>query len=682
MRVARGPWTDLLSSMRFAVSLLSVIALASVAGTVVKQGEPYTTYVNQFGPFWFPAFEAAGLYAVYNAPWFILVLAFLVASVSLCLSRNAPVMLREMGNFRAGRRDQSLRLLAHKAEIRSVLTPIDGARRIAAYLATQGFKARIAQEEGEGAASLAAKAGSANRLGYLFAHSAVVAICIGGLLDSNLPLRARLWFGGKTPIEANMLMSEVPASARLPVDNLSFRGNVFLPEGQSSASAVLNLKDRILIQDLPFTLALKKFHIEHYSSGQPRLFASDVVVTDRDSGQSFETRIEVNKPLIYRGISTYQASFEDGGTRLQLVGHHLLAPEALALAFDGRIGEALELKYAGAQYRVELAGFRPFNIENVSETDPSIGTGRGWLDRVRAQLGSASQARVKRELRNVGPSFSYKLRDAAGQAREYNNYMLPVQLEGRWLLVTGMRESSAEPFRYMRIPMDENGRIDSFLALRGALLDERARAQAARRFALDAVSGPAISQTMRERLAISAERTLETFARGGYRSIAEFLEKSVPEPEREQAAAVILRVLQGAVWEAWQQARVRAREPRLEISAKRARFVDDALNALSDSYHYGVPIYLALREFDEVKASVFQVSRSPGRNIVYIGCGLLVLGVFVMLYIRERRLWVRLRPDGTVLLGASCNRKTIDFDREFERQRDAIARVLANDRVA
>ncbi len=336
----------------------------------------------------------------------------------------------------------------------------------------------------------------------------------------------------------------------------------------------------------------------------------------------------------------------------------------------------MELTYAGERYRVELAGFRPFNIENTSEADPSIGTGKGWLDRVRAQLGTASQARVKRELRNVGPSFSYKLRDAAGQAREYNNYMLPVQLEGRWLLVTGMRESSAEPFRYMRIPMDEEGRIDSFLALRGALLNEQARAQAARRFAQDAASGPAISQTMRERLAISAERTLETFAAGGYRSIAEFLEKSVPEPEREQAAAVILRVLQGAAWEAWQQARVGARDSRLETTQERARFVDDSLNALSDSFHYGVPIYLALREFDEVKASVFQVSRSPGRNIVYIGCALLILGVFAMLYIRERRMWVRLKADGTVLLGASCNRKTIDFDREFERQRDGMERLL------
>jgi cytochrome c biogenesis protein len=670
----RNPWIDLLSSMRFAVSLLSVIAIASVAGTVVKQGEPYANYLNQFGPFWFRAFEAIGLYGVYNAPWFIGVLAFLVASVSLCLWRNAPVMLREMASFRERLGEQSLRNLGHRAMLRTALAQEIATTRVAAYLQAQGYRLRSGTDDGT--ATIAAKAGSANRLGYIFAHSAIIAICFGGLLDSNLPLQTRLWGGDKTPVDPNMLLSEVPASGRLQADNLSFRGNMFLPEGQSSATAVLNVKDRVLVQELPFTISLKKFHIEHYSTGQPRLFASDVIVTDRDSGRSFETTIEVNRPLIHRGIATYQASFDDGGTQLRLTGHHLLAPRSVPLDFSGRIGEAFALAYGGAEYRVELTGFRPFNIENVADTAPAASESPGWLDRLRGQLGSSAGSKDKRELRNVGPTFSYKLRDAAGQAREYNNYMLPVEIDGRWMLATGMRERAADPFRYLRIPLDEGGGIDGFLTLRQALLDDRARARAAKVFAAGAVSGPAVSATMREQLALSAERTLETFARGGYRAMAEFLERSVPEAEREQAAGVLLRVLQGVTWEAWQEARVAAGLPRLPADVPRARFVDDALNAVSDSFHYGVPVYLLLREYDEVKASVFQVSRSPGRNIVYLGCALLILGVFVMIYIRERRVWVRVKPDGEVLLGAACNRKTMDFDREFERHRAGIAAAL------
>lgn len=49
--------------MRFAVSLLSIIAVASIIGTVLKQGEPYPNYVAQFGDFWF-RLEFLGLYDV------------------------------------------------------------------------------------------------------------------------------------------------------------------------------------------------------------------------------------------------------------------------------------------------------------------------------------------------------------------------------------------------------------------------------------------------------------------------------------------------------------------------------------------------------------------------------------------------------------------------------------------
>jgi cytochrome c biogenesis protein len=44
--------------------------------------------------------------------------------------------------------------------------------------------------------------------------------------------------------------------------------------------------------------------------------------------------------------------------------------------------------------------------------------------------------------------------------------------------------------------------------------------------------------------------------------------------------------------------------------------VQDGLNAVSDSFFYGVPVYLKLDTF-EVKARN-QMTRSPGRNIVYL----------------------------------------------------------------
>jgi cytochrome c biogenesis protein len=72
-----------------------------------------------------------------------------------------------------------------------------------------------------------------------------------------------------------------------------------------------------------------------------------------------------------------------------------------------------------------------------------------------------------------------------------------------------------------------------------------------------------------------------------------------------------------------------------------------------------------------VKASVFQVTRAPGQNVVYLGCLLLVLGVFSMFYVRERRLWVWVKdgpqtlPTSQVLIALSSQRKTLDFENEF-----------------
>ncbi|MFX7879417.1 cytochrome c biogenesis protein ResB, partial [Acinetobacter baumannii] len=76
-----------------------------------------------------------------------------------------------------------------------------------------------------------AKAGAANKLGYILAHAAIVVICIGGLLDGDMLIRAQMWFGGKTPISGNSVINEIPPQHRLSSSNPGFRGNAFVPEG-------------------------------------------------------------------------------------------------------------------------------------------------------------------------------------------------------------------------------------------------------------------------------------------------------------------------------------------------------------------------------------------------------------------------------------------------------------------
>src|SRR3569832_569495 len=89
---------ELLSSMRFAISLLSILAVASIIGTVLKQAEPYNNYIIQFGPFWFEAYEKLGLYDVYHAAWFLVILTFLIVTTTNKKNRKTPNKTREKKN--------------------------------------------------------------------------------------------------------------------------------------------------------------------------------------------------------------------------------------------------------------------------------------------------------------------------------------------------------------------------------------------------------------------------------------------------------------------------------------------------------------------------------------------------------------------------------------------------------
>src|SRR5690606_37614858 len=105
--------------MRFAVSLLMFICVASIIGTVLQQNQVANSYMDQFGPFWFELFDKFAIWHVYNSWWFLLIMTFLVVSTSICLLRNAPKMVRDMRSFREYVRGSSLRAFHHRVEAQS-----------------------------------------------------------------------------------------------------------------------------------------------------------------------------------------------------------------------------------------------------------------------------------------------------------------------------------------------------------------------------------------------------------------------------------------------------------------------------------------------------------------------------------------------------------------------------------
>ena len=92
------------------------------------------------------------------------------------------------------------------------------------------------------------------------------------------------------------MIADVPPQHRLPATNPTFRGNLLVAEGTQSGTAILNQSDGILLQELPFSIELKKFIVEYYSTGMPKLFASEIVIHDRETGEKIPARVEVNHP--------------------------------------------------------------------------------------------------------------------------------------------------------------------------------------------------------------------------------------------------------------------------------------------------------------------------------------------------------------------------------------------------
>jgi len=685
---------DLLASMRFAISLLTVICIASVIGTVLQQNQPAVNYVNQFGPFWAQLFGTLSLYSVYSAWWFLLILGFLVVSTSLCVARNTPKILIDLKTFKENIRESSLKSFGQHAEAGFSEGAETVARRLGAGLVQGGWKVRLQPRDTAAGPGwmVAAKAGAANKLGYIAAHSAIVLVCLGGLLDGDLIVRAQTWFNGKTPYTGAGLIADVPEQHRLSVSNPTFRGNLMVAEGTQSSTAILNQSAGVLLQELPFAVELKKFIVEHYSTGMPKLFASEIVIHDKVTGAQTPARVEVNHPVNYRGIEIYQSSFDDGGSRVKLQAIPL---SGMAGRFDveGVIGGAasLEREQGGGPVSLEFTALRVINVENFAGAQGGSGSGADvrkvdLRDSLESRLGAANKTQTKKELRNIGPSVTYKLRDAAGQAREFHNYMLPVDMGdgGVPVLLLGLRENPGDPFRYLRLPVDDQGGLDGFVRLRAALDQPALRDQAVRRYVKLAID--ASRPELAEQLRASAARAMDLFAgaaRGpdgqrapaGLQAVADFIEAQVPEAERPRAGEVLIRILNGVLFQLNQVAREQAGLAPLSSDEKTQAYMTQAVLSLSDAQAYPVPMVFVLKDFTQVQASVFQVARAPGKSIVYLGCALLILGVFAMLYVRERRVWVWVRPQGEgslATMALSSNRKTLDGDREFVRLKEKL----------
>lgn len=643
-----------LGSMDLAITLLLTLAVASVIGTVLQQNQPYPDYIIKFGPFWFEVFEAAGLYDVYSSLWFLAILTLLVISTSVCIIRHTPSMLRDMWNLRTHVQEKSLKAMRHNDSWNVNAPEKETASVLMTELAKQGF--RVKQTEKTDGILISAMRGGMNRLGYILTHLAIVVICIGGLLDSNLPMKLAEWQGSIKVETRDLAVSKVPKESRLAVGNQAFRGSIHIPEGRSSEVAFVAMRDGYLVQSLPFKIEVKDFRIEHYETGQPKSFETDLIIHDDDLAEPLTQTISVNHPLIYKGYAIYQASFSDGGSKLSIDVWPIdkSAGEEI-VSLETEVFQNMKLRWGEQNSQLEMTAFRPFNINaSPTEEDPE-------------------------HLKNFGPSIGFKVRSETGEALEYLNYMLPVERDGRDFYLSGVRSSPAEEFGYLYLPADKDGELKGFSQFLNRIRDTEL---------VTLIAGEMMTETLaainsnEEGLRQSLRETLVSlvwmFERGGFSEVSNFIETSLPEAEREALGSAYSAMLREML------ARIYFSDPENEnglVDEAELIFLQDSVDAIGSLPRYGSPVFLLLTDYEHIEASGLQIARAPGKPIVYLGCAFLTLGVFILFYLPQRRIWALVKTQQSeviVLLAGMSNRNPRDFDPFFVQVTDGLKQLKGN----
>lgn len=655
---------EFLGSMNLAITLLVALGIGSIIGTVLVQERTWSEHMIDFGPFWFEVFRRLGLYDVYSSSWYLAILVFLVITTSVCLYRHTPAVLKEMTRFRDHHQAASLRALSNRREWTLDLPQGVAGEAAAHTLRNKGFRFRD-KSSGGGQVLFAGMKGRSNRLGYIFTHLAIVVICVGGLIDGDLLLKWNEWRGNlQIETRDDIPVSQIDDSAKLPVRPGSFRGTTSIPEGRAANVTFLPLRDGYVVQELPFTIVVEDFRIQHYPGGQPRSYESDLKIIDPERDKTFRETIRVNEPLEYRGYSIYQASFGDGGSKLDLRIWPLASESADPKALEARVFSQAQVGLGGQEYNLQ---FRDFELTNVRPDE----------------LQESGQRH-----RNVGPSFSYSVRARDGRTLEFENYMLPITIEGRQYYLSGMRPSPDQPFRYLHIPADPGGGLDRFMTFLGNLRQSEPRQEAATAAAryvlleLGMVDDREQARQLAGQMAQSAEQMIRQLLEEGFEAVSQGIEARVTAGSNDPQQQALLRdfshmLLERTLTNAYHDAV--AREQGMQsvsdlggLDEDDRLFYEEALAALSALPAYGTPIFLELTGFEQIQSTGLMIGRAPGAGIVYFGSAMLVLGLFLMFYIPHRRVWALVTRDESegqtrVLLAGAGQRDPKAFGREFDK---------------
>jgi len=273
---ARWAWRQL-TSMRTALVLLFLLAVASVPGSVLPQQGIDPQAVQQYyaaHPSLAPLLARLSLFNVFAAPWFAAIYLLLFASLAGCV---IPRTFRLAGSARQQppRAPANLSRLPLTARYETALAPDQALAAAAAVLSGKRFRLRT----GDG--WVAAEKGYLREAGNLLFHLALlgvlVAVCVGGM------------FGYK----ANRLLVVGDSFANTATDLDAFH------PGRAVSAADLQ----------PFTITLDRFEASYVSSGalrgQPSRFDALIRYSPQPGAPMRGYQLRVNHPLAVDGVRVF-----------------------------------------------------------------------------------------------------------------------------------------------------------------------------------------------------------------------------------------------------------------------------------------------------------------------------------------------------------------------------------------
>lgn len=288
----------LLGDLRLAILLLLVIAIASMAGTVIEQGQSLSFYQTNypedpalFGFLSWRVLLALGLDHVYRTPWYLTLLVLFGASLIACtLSRQVPALTaaQRWQYYQEPRQFTKLAL--------STTIPQSSLKELATALRAKGY--RVWQTDNQ----LYARKGIVGRIGPIVVHGSMILILLGGIL------------GALTGFMAQELLPS---------------GETFHLQHIIQAGPLARIPQH-------WSVKVNRFWIDYTDTGDIDQFYSDLSVLDAEGQELKRGTIHVNQPLKYGGVTLYQADWSIAALRFRINNSPVLQLPMAQLDTEGK----------------------------------------------------------------------------------------------------------------------------------------------------------------------------------------------------------------------------------------------------------------------------------------------------------------------------------------------------------